>query len=384
MTLKPDWDAIVIGAGPAGSIAAAELARGGASVLLVDRAVFPRSKVCGCCLNSAALATLEAVGLRETVVRLGAIPLNSVRIASGRHAADVPVTGVAISREALDTALCHAAAQAGATVLQGVRAGVGPCAGDHRFVWFQRDGRKEAVTARVLIAATGLAGHHDTAVTAQPSTPSRGSRIGAGIVIPRENAPTFYSPGRIYMATGREGYVGVVRLEDGKLDLGACLDVAFLRASGGPGAAAGRILESVGWPFSPHLQQMPWKGTPLLTRRPREVAAQRLFVIGDAAGYIEPFTGEGMAWAIQSAVAMVPLALRAIKGWNNALISEWASRHARLFHGRHRMCRCVSQVFRFPAATRMIVRLLAASPRLAHPFLERLNRPVLTYLKVTA
>ena len=57
------WDLIVIGAGPAGAMAARQAALGGARVLLVDRASFPRRKVCGCCLNGAALGVLTDVGL---------------------------------------------------------------------------------------------------------------------------------------------------------------------------------------------------------------------------------------------------------------------------------------------------------------------------------
>ena len=57
------WDALVIGAGPAGSVAARELARRGCRVLLVDKATFPRPKVCGCCVNGAAIRALERLGL---------------------------------------------------------------------------------------------------------------------------------------------------------------------------------------------------------------------------------------------------------------------------------------------------------------------------------
>ncbi|HEY7428386.1 MAG TPA: FAD-dependent oxidoreductase, partial [Gemmataceae bacterium] len=59
------WDVVVVGAGPAGAMAAHELARRGCAVLLVDRAAFPRWKVCGCCLNGHALVTLQAAGLGQ-------------------------------------------------------------------------------------------------------------------------------------------------------------------------------------------------------------------------------------------------------------------------------------------------------------------------------
>ena len=74
------WDAIVVGAGPAGAMAARELARTGISVLLVDRARFPRYKVCGGCLNPRALRLLRKAGLGGLMARLGAVPLTKLRV----------------------------------------------------------------------------------------------------------------------------------------------------------------------------------------------------------------------------------------------------------------------------------------------------------------
>ncbi|MBC7772886.1 MAG: FAD-dependent monooxygenase, partial [Pyrinomonadaceae bacterium] len=85
------WDAIVIGAGCAGSVIARELSLAGRSVLLVDKAVFPRAKVCGCCLNAAALALLSRIGLGDLASSLGAAPLLSVSLAAGRAAATLAI-----------------------------------------------------------------------------------------------------------------------------------------------------------------------------------------------------------------------------------------------------------------------------------------------------
>ncbi|HEY2910421.1 MAG TPA: FAD-dependent oxidoreductase, partial [Gemmataceae bacterium] len=279
------WDAIVIGAGPAGSIAARQLARRGASVLLVDKATFPRSKVCGCCLNGAALAALGAIGLDHIPKVCGGIPLRTTRLAAGKRYAELRMdAGVALSREALDSALIREAEAAGATFLPGMLAKIDAAGEGLRAV--SLNGGKQL--ARIAIEATGLGGR---AATVRPA-----SRLGAGTIVPREVVPDFFSPGTVYMATGQGGYVGIVRLEDGRLDFGAALDAAFVRSAGGLGPAAASIIATTDWPAVTGLAEFVWKGTPALTRQPEVVAASRLFRVGDAAGYVEPFTGEGMAW----------------------------------------------------------------------------------------
>ena len=340
-------DVLVIGAGPAGSVAARELARRGARVRLVDRATFPRPKVCGGCLNAAALAALKAVGLGHVPADCGAVPLRRVLVAAGRRSAELPLPGgMAVSREALDAALVREAQAAGVTFRPGTTVRTPP-----------------ADTVTVL--ATGLAG--------SDSRPEPHSRLGAGVVV--ADAPDFYAPGTVYMATGRGGYVGLVRVEDDRLDVAAALDPGFVKSAGGLGPAAEAILASVGWPAVPGLAGRPWKGTPALTRRPVAVAGRRWFAVGDAAGYVEPFTGEGMAWAVASAAALAPIALKAAAGWDDHFIQKWARTHARLVGRRQRVCRVVARVLRSPALTELAVRVLSLLPAAARPVVAALNRP---------
>ena len=63
----------------------------------------------------------------------------------------------------------------------------------------------------------------------------------------------------------------------------------------------------------------PGRGTASLTRQTRPIAGERFFVLGDATGYIEPFTGEGMAWAMVSGQAIAPLVRQGIKYWEPSL-----------------------------------------------------------------
>ena len=299
------WDAVVIGAGPAGSVTARELARRGCRVLMVDKAKFPRAKVCGCCLNGAAIGTLEQLGLAHVLDR--AAPLDRVRRAAGSRVAEVRLSrGVALSRKVLDERLVEEAVRAGVEFRAGV---VVNRASDF------------LSQSRVVIAASGLTGGDAQAVT--------GSRIGAGVVLPADTAPEFYGSRTIYMATGRGGYVGLVRVEDNRLDVAAAFDAAFVKSAGGLGVAAKTILREADWPVPLELTGAPWKGTPALTRRPARLAECRVFVVGDAAGYVEPFTGEGMAWAMMSAAALAPIAAR----------SRWVDDLARMGRDAPANCR---------------------------------------------
>ena len=127
MNERRGFDAVVIGAGPAGALAARGLAQRGAAVLLVDKQPLGRPKVCGCCLNASALTTLERVGLGGLAGRLGARPLDTLELSAGGRRARVPLPpGAALSRTALDAALVEAARHAGAQCRDRVSAKVLP------------------------------------------------------------------------------------------------------------------------------------------------------------------------------------------------------------------------------------------------------------------
>lgn len=367
-----EWDVAVIGAGPAGSMAAREAARKGLSVLLVDKEDFPRAKVCGCCLNRAALAELETVGLGALPARLGARPLRTLRLATGKNQALIPLpSGMALSRNRLDAALAEEAVREGASFLPGTTALLlDPPEPTGRRVVLRQKTETGHVQARLVLAADGLKG---TSIqrNALPQVLRRSSRIGAGAILP--DGPTFYEPGTIYMACGKGGYLGLVRLEDGRLDAAAAFDPGFVRKSGGPGKAAEALLVRTGFPALENLATLDWSGTPPLTRRSLFPAGDRLFLLGDAAGYVEPFTGEGIAWALASARAVGRLALQAARGWTPALAQEWASLHRQLFVRRQRVCRWTAEGLRHPLLTRMAVTLLARSPRWAAPFVRAVN-----------
>ena len=368
---RREWPVVVIGAGPAGSIAAREVARRGEQVLLVDRSPFPRSKVCGCCLNGSALATLREVGLGGIPARLGAVPLHRVVLATGGRQATVPLAGgVALSRSALDAALVREAIAAGAALLTPATVNRVRSSDSHAIELNVRPdaGPEVIIRARVVIAADGLAGR----VTSSGSVKAT-SRIGAGAIL--TDGPCEFTAGTIFMAVGRGGYVGLVRLEDGRLDVAAAFDPAHVRASGGPGSAAVRVLDSAGFPAIDGLTEASWRGTPPLTRDRPQVAGDRCLAVGDAAGYVEPFTGEGIAWALASGVAAAPVAVRGAAAWTDSLAREWTATHARLVRSQQGVCRVAAMVLRSPLLCGLAVRVLSVVPALSRPVVAHLDRP---------
>lgn len=368
------WDVVVVGAGPAGALAARELAGRPVAVLLVDKAGFPRWKVCGCCLNGRALQSLRTAGLGSVPERLGAVPLTRFEVSSGGQTASLLLpAGVALSRAAFDAALVEQAVDSGADFLPETQARLLKADDHSRALALDRRGSSAEVTARLVLAANGLANSLDAAPISSSSRSSRSGRVGAGLLV--ESPPDHYRRGTIYMACAAAGYVGLVRIEDDRLEVGAALDPAFIRGSGA-GQAAASVLREAGLPPVREMTTGAWRGTPRLIHRPARVSSHRLFALGDAAGYVEPFTGEGISWALAAAVAVVPVVLRALRSWDPGIADDWARIHRRVVGRRQWLCRLLAAGLRRPALTRTATRLLAHAPVLAAPFIRHLNAPL--------
>ncbi len=369
--LQP-WDVVIAGAGPAGSLLARSLAAERARVLLVDKAAFPREKVCGSCLNGAALAALRVAGLADLPQRLGAVPLQNMRLRAGRYEAHLALPGgVSLSRRALDAALVRAAVESGAAFAPGTDATLEPPTSEFRAVRLRSGGREFKVKARIAVAADGLSGGFLKETPGMEPIVAPAAPLGAGTVV--EGSDDFYKPGTIYMACTRDGYVGAVRLEDGRLDVASAMEQSRMRSLGGAVAAIGQILHAAGFPGLPAEAQI--RGTPLLTRRRGCVAAQGLFVLGDAAGYLEPFTGEGIAWALQQALLLAPIVREAIPGPALEHAQRWQIQCQRFFRQQRRCCQAAIWMRRSFRLGTLAVALLSRFPGLASPLLRALNRP---------
>ena len=389
MPLAPDWDVVVVGAGLAGALAAHGLARSGVRVLLVEQRLFPRWKVCGACLSPQALAALDGAGLAGLVVGQGGLALGSLELGVAGLVSPIALgSGQVLSRARLDQALVEAAEAAGATVLMGTRAVLGAQAElsaastaglpPHRQVVLQNGAARRMVSAKVVLIAAGLSHRCLDGGAEITSSIDPLSRVGAGCVLPADAAGP--PPGVLQMAVGRGGYAGLVRMEGGQINVACAFDPTLLRSSGGAAGACQAILGQAGFASLPCLEGAAWQLTAALSRRSIPLSGHRLLLLGDAAGYVEPFTGEGMGWALTSSLAALPLVLRGLEHWDGAIEADWRRRHHRWVSQRQGFCRALALILRNPRATWGLSRLAATFPSITSSMIGLVQRPSLPCL----
>jgi len=368
-------DVLIAGAGPAGSIAATVLARAGARVLVLDRARFPRPKLCGDTLNPGALAVLQRLGLGCAAA--ASIPLAGM-IVTGDDGTRVVgkyegVSGRAISRSEFDAALMMAAAGAGARIEQGVlvQGPVIDTSGDQPIVTglkiTGRQGKCLTIRARMVIAADGRYSRVARALglSRAASWPRRWA-MGAYF----ENVGGLTQFGEMHVR--RTHYMGVAALAKGLTN--ACVVTPNL---GGRHPADILMTTLTG---DAQLRER-FAGARMVTAPiclgplaidASAAGARGLLLAGDAAGFVDPITGDGLRFAIRGGELAAREALDALEnGSDRAHVRLRASRH-REFAAKWRFNRTMRWIVTYPAAVRaaeygvsMIPRLLQEAIRYA-------------------
>ncbi len=358
-------DVLIIGAGTAGGSAALSAARrlkGTRRVLLVDRSTWPREKVCGCCLGARGIATLERLGLDLRSFPTHSVPLVRVRVtARGGASFDLPhAGGLVVTRSVLDSALVSAAVDAGAEFRPRCAASIIHRCGD---AWRVRLGGRECL-ARAVIVADGLAGRSLDELPGFMPRVERGALMGAGVhVLASAALPDVAPVGTVLLAHGIGGYVGLVRCANGSIDVAAALHPERVRLLGGPIGAMQRLLDEshVRVALDPDIRPM---GAPLLTRRRDAIGGPGLIIAGDAAGYVEPFTGEGMTWAAlagEHAGALAAEALGAGTPVLESLGAAWSCWYRRELAPMQRACGSIRMLLRTPGMLRCVANIAMRS-----------------------
>ena len=363
------YDAIVIGAGPSGSTAAYACARAGLRTVLFEKSVFPRDKVCGGCLGARGVGMLRDLGLGRALDRVSISEMRALTLRSPRSHADIPVDpGRIVGRHSFDAALADEAHRAGAEFRDGASVETIQQHSDRVALTVRTpSGRRETVTARTVLNASGLS--KIGSECGNGPRVARESRIGVAALV--SDATTEYEPDVTHMHVIPDGYAGVVRLDGSTLNIACAVDPRATRDKGITEFVR-TAFRSTGAPIPQGLEDARWTGTPALTRRRDRAAHGRVLNLGDAAGYVEPFTGEGMTWAIAGGAIAADLVARWCDREDFDLASAYQRAHRRAISRRWRSCRLVRAAIRRPIVTDAAIRLASASSMFtrlaAHPF----------------
>ena len=330
-------DVAVLGGGPAGSTAAAFLAKSGANVVLVNREEFPRDKLCGEFLSYDALPILDALGALESIDRAGAVRIESCRLVgdSGAYEVGFPHIARGISRLTLDSSLFQAAVRAGATPMAGWTADRIDRRGERFAISLSAGDRPDAIDASIVLGAWGRWGRIDQQLD-RPFIHDRTHRY-FGFKRHYSGPPL---PGRIDLYSFAAGYLGASPIEGGLTNL--CGLVHHERLAGMRGGWSGFAetlageRSSLGRLFGNHtpVQAEFLSSDPVIFSAKTSVQ-DGIIMIGDAAGQLDPLTGNGMAMGIQSGLLAATAARDILSGADRAeTLARYARRHRELFAKR--------------------------------------------------
>lgn len=371
-------DVVVIGGGPAGALFGYLAARHGVQVVIVEKDLIPRTKVCGGCLSSRGLGLLQQTGLAHIMTRCRHRSLELLRLHHRRSTLDVHLPpGEVIVRSEFDAHLISSAIDVGCAVLQGVTATVQPYRPDaiDRVVdLVDQAGLRRRLRARLVVIATGLS-HPGTLDSAElPIRVSANSRVGFGgtISIPDNfAADTFFTSDALHMFVADNCYLGVVQVNGRTLNIAGASDPRFLKEVGGPQKCIAAMFDSFGLSTQEIISEAVWRGTPHLSRQCLRPAGRRVIAIGDRVGYCEPFTGEGMTWAFESAAIAVDYAIQGLPRWSPSLEQRCSDHLLDRWGRQQRHCRALSWIVRSAWMTHSSITLMKSFPRLSHLLARR-------------
>jgi len=335
-----ETDVLVVGAGPGGSAAAYHLARHGIDVTVIDKAAFPREKVCGDGLTPRSVKAIQDMGIDtddprfERVIGLRVHARTTTIQLPWPDLTSFPPFGLVMPRDGFDHLLVQRAVKAGATLLERTEA-VAPIVADGYVrgatvrATGERDEEPSTIHARYVLAADGAASRFATPLGVKRDT-SRPLGIAARRYYRVDYHPGPWIESWLDLWDGDlllPGYGWLFPVAGGRINLGAGLLNTF---SNFQDISAQRLFDAFArmlpadWVIGEETAEGRVLSGPLpmgLNRTPRAVPG--LLLIGDAAGAVNPFNGEGIAYAIETGEMAADLVHEALVNDRPALTMQY-------------------------------------------------------------
>ena len=389
--MATDFDAVIVGAGPAGSSAAILLARAGWSVALVEKQPFPRRKVCGECVAASNLPLLDALGIGAAFSTAAGPDLRQVALMRGEDkvVADLPTAsslthpwGSALGRETLDTLLLEEARSAGAHIFQpwSVQSIAGSAG-----AWQVALRAVDSADTQTLNAAVAIDAHGswEALPSARPSSlPTNKARAGSDLLAFKANFRGASLPkGLLPVLCFNGGYGGMVVADADETTLACCIRRDRLDAcrAASSGRRAGEVVEAllmreilgVRNALRGATREGAWLASGPLNPGIRLRGDDEIFRIGNAAGEAHPIIGEGMSMALQSAWLLCAHLLRAEHPnastnptWQRDIATRYATEWRHQFAGRLRLAATFAHIAMRPVTAAPLLALAHLWPGL--------------------
>ncbi|MHB1296930.1 MAG: NAD(P)/FAD-dependent oxidoreductase [Gemmatimonadaceae bacterium] len=399
--MSRDAEVVVVGGGPAGATTAFWLARAGVDVLLVDRARFPRTKPCAEYLSPQSSRVLDAMGVLHAIERSGAAQLAGMRIRSaggtsfeGKFLATHGYRGfrdrgLALPRLELDAILLAAARDAGARVIEGWRVldvaqdgrgraigvtGVRTGAASRLGLGARAAGdgtataAAETLHARLVVGADGL-----RSVVARRLLLARrtASRDRFAFVAHFTGVEGIGDHGEMHVAA--DGYVGLADIGGGRTNVALVVPGAHATsARSGAAAFLDRWLAAqpqLASRFARATRTTPVQVTGPFASHARHAWARGAALVGDAADFFDPFTGEGIYSALRGGELLAPFARRAARASGpreaDAALRDYDRAHRHEFRGKWLVERLIGFAVAHPPLLDRCARVLARRREMA-------------------
>jgi menaquinone-9 beta-reductase len=356
-------DVAIVGGGPAGSTCAAFCAAAGLRTLVLEREKFPREKVCGDCINPACWPVLEKLELAEQIRNSPHGVLDAVEfiaIGGQQLRIDLPRgedTMISVKRSLFDNLLLNRARTLGAEVRE-----------EATMIALDRTAAKnwkidivrETFAARVVVGADGRNSTVARLRNLLPRPERERVALQAHIPLPKDFG------NRIVLQFLPEGYSGQAPVNDRELNL--CLH--------GTAPTISSLRTWAEREFNLPADQ-PWRTITPLTRAPISAAHENLFFIGDAARVVEPFTGEGIYYALGSGELAANAIIRILGGEDRQSASrQFVRAHRAMYRGRLWINRLARTAVLTPGTASRLLQLARFSPVVLRLLTRRITGPL--------